>query len=264
MKLTAKIAAVLVFLALALVAIASLAPQQKESSLIKKDTSDVVLESPDLLPTPEPIDTTVIKKQIKRLTVHKSAVVGIFDEITSDTLPVATRISMLSNNNEPTILLINSPGGSVLDGAQIISAMQASRTPVYTVCMQLCASMAAIIESYGAKRLVVDRSILMYHNASINGMGGRVPDIYSRLNMLDRYVKKMDAYIAKRVGISLDEYLNMQSNELWLDAEDAVNKNFADAIVTLDLSELNSEAVNTSEVTSSKAIAAKLKFKMEN
>lgn len=263
MKLTAKIIVVFIFAALALIAVASLAPQPGQHPTPTKDTNDVVVESPELLPTPEPLDTTIIKKQIKRLVVHKSAVVGIFDEINSDTLPVATRIGMLSNNVEPTILLINSPGGNVLDGAQIVSAIQASHTPVYTVCMQLCASMGEIILEFGSKRFMVDRSILMAHNAA-GGLNGSFPIMKSRFDVFDRYVKKMDAYIAKRVGISLDEYLNMQQNELWLDAEDAVNKNFADAIVTLDLSELNSEAVNSYEVSSSKAIAAKLKFKMEN
>lgn len=155
-------------------------------------------------------------------------VYGVIGEGLSAT--VAKQILQLGKTGEPITILINSPGGSVLDGAEIISAMEAAKGPVNTICVELCASMAAMIHSYGHKRLMLDRSIVMYHPAS-GGLEGEVDKMYSRLSTLKRYVDKLDANVAKRAKLTPEEFRNLYMKELWLDAEDATQQGFADGIV---------------------------------
>lgn len=193
----------------------------------------------------KPADVEVAPKHIYTLKVTKDNSVLLFGEIGAEAATVANQILAKSNNNEPTLLLINSPGGSVLDGALIVSAVEASNTPVYAVCMQLCASMASLIHGHASARLMVDRSILMFHPAS-GSLQGTTNQMYARLSTLTRYVDKMDAMIAARAGISLESFLQRKSGELWIDAEDAVDQHFADAIVSLDLSSISQDSFNAS------------------
>lgn len=154
-------------------------------------------------------------------------VMGVIEENASE---VAKRILTLGKSSEPITIIINSPGGSVIDGAEIISAMEAAKGPVNTVCVELCASMAAMIHQYGTNRLMVNRSIIMFHPAS-GGADGEIDKMYSRLSVLKRYVGKMELNVAKRAHISYDQYKFLSGVELWLDAEDAVSNGFADQIV---------------------------------
>lgn len=224
-----------------------------------KDTIEVnqPIIKRQLLPNP----ILVNKKKIVTLKVKPENTVLIFGEIGENSASIANRITSLSNNDKPTLVLINSPGGSVLDGALIVSAIEASKTPVYTICLQLCASMAAISHGHGSKRLMVDRSILMHHQAS-GGVQGSVGQMQARLDTLSRYVYKMDASVAARAGMSLENFLLMTASEKWIDAEDAVSMGFADGLVNLDLSEVNNQEFRTLVNKSSETIKTHFNIKL--
>lgn len=141
-----------------------------------------------------------------------------------------------AKSNEPIYLLIDSPGGSVIDGGSLASQMEASKAPVYTVCTRLCASMAAITHSYGAKRYALDRAILMYHPAS-GGARGQVPNMVSLLKTISRYVDRMNANIVSRSNgkLSKADFETLVAYELWIDSEDALEKGLIDGIVSLNV-----------------------------
>lgn len=73
-------------------------------------------------------------------------------------------------DRKPIILYINSPGGSVYSGYALISAMQCSKTPIYTVNQGMCASMAFLIFLAGNKRFSMLHSTFLMHDGS-NGIG---------------------------------------------------------------------------------------------
>lgn len=144
-------------------------------------------------------------------------------------------ISDIKKASKPVYLLIDSPGGSILDGARIINAIQNSIQPVYTICIGWCASMAAIILEYGSQRYAIDRSIIMFHPASIGGMKGEeLEKAASELVFMSAYYQKMNKQIAKRCRIDYLLFQVMLHREIWLDAEDAYKRNFIDAVVKLD------------------------------
>lgn len=155
-------------------------------------------------------------------------VYGVIDE--SNSGPIAQQILALSKDDKPITLLINSPGGSVIDGAQIVSAMEAAKGPVNTVCVQICASMAAMIHQYGTNRLMLDRSLVMFHPAT-GGVQGEVDKIYSRLGAIKDYIGEMELNVAKRSGTSYDVYKNKSGIEWWLSARNALSSKVADDVV---------------------------------
>lgn len=188
-------------------------------------------------------------KVIQPLKVDLSRTIVLSSEVGPFTQSIPAQITALARESkEPIFLLINSPGGSVIDGNMILSAMEASRAPIFTVCTMLCASMAFVIHQYGSKRFAVDRSIIMGHPASIGGArGGELNKVVSFLTYLKRYVDKTDAFIAKRAGMSIVEYKTRVNAEMWLDAEDAQSLNLLDGIVSLNALGLDNMEPSQSE-----------------
>jgi ATP-dependent protease ClpP protease subunit len=85
---------------------------------------------------PTGVGVTVSKadKSITRIDLNKGNVVFLTGEVNFTTTDVAREIRDHSRANKPTYLLIDSPGGSVTEGMKVITAIQESVTPVYTVC----------------------------------------------------------------------------------------------------------------------------------
>ena len=157
----------------------------------------------------------------------------IAGEIGPNILNVAYGITALSSKSkDPIFLLINSPGGSVLDGSMVITAIENSPAPVYTVCLQFCASMAAIIHQFGTERYMVNRSSLMFHDAS-GGVQGTVPQMNSRLTQIMKITGKLSEFIAQRAGIDAEDFKSKLAPEMWLDAEDATLSHFNDKLVSV-------------------------------
>ena len=65
---------------------------------------------------------------------------------------------------KPIQLFINSYGGSVYDGLALIDVIKRSKTPVHTVCIGSCMSMALWVWLSGAKRFVGESTTLMFHD----------------------------------------------------------------------------------------------------
>lgn len=216
------------------------------------------------VPTKDQTTSTVKtnKKQIKNLNLTSSNTVVLVDEINAGALVVASEISKKSNDpmNTAVYLLIDSPGGSVLDGAMVINAIEASSIPVYTVCMGICASMAAIIHQYGTERYMLDRSILMFHDAA-GQFQGYFPHIKSRFDTIERYIKRFDVYISNRTGLK-DGVLELsQHKELWIDSEDALSRKFTDKIVFVNFKESNDMFNLTKSVLPANKKESKIKLR---
>lgn len=166
-----------------------------------------------------------------QLDLSQNREVYIYGEIDENNSPnIARQILELGKDSKPINILINSPGGSVLDGALIISAMEAASGPVNTICVQLCASMAAMIHQYGTHRLMLNRSLLMFHPAS-GGVQGETDKMYSRLSTFKAYIGKMENNVAKRSKMTYEAYKAKSGVEWWVDAEDSIAVGLSDGIV---------------------------------
>lgn len=198
-------------------------------------TNDSEIKGTDVFKREEQQVAPSVKK-VKTLSPNPNRTLVLQGEVGENVLFLAQEVNRLSSqSNEPIYLLIDSPGGSVLTGALLISAMQASRAPIVTVCQTLCASMAAMIHQFGSQRLQVDRAILMFHPASLGGGGGELDKVASFINMLQRYTNKLEFEVATRSGHTFKQYKDLAQVELWLDAEDARSSNFNDGIVNVNM-----------------------------
>lgn len=90
----------------------------------------------------------------------------------------AQLLYLSSLNKEPIQMYINSPGGSVNAGLAIYDIMNFIPNEVSTICMGICASMAAVLLCAGArgKRCALANSEVMIHQP-LGGMQGQAADM---------------------------------------------------------------------------------------
>jgi ATP-dependent Clp protease protease subunit len=182
--------------------------------------------------TIDPINKN-ISYSVLRQKVNKDRTIFIQGTISNQTLKVVEKIKELDkSSNKPIYLVMTSPGGSVVAGAQIITAIQTSKAPIYTVAYSWCASMCAAILEYGEKRYATPRTVIMFHEATA-GTNGDVERMYSLSKFLKSYVNKIEVHIASRMGVTFDKYKKTIAYDLRLDAEDALKLNLIDRLVVL-------------------------------
>lgn len=99
----------------------------------------------------------------------------IFQEIDADTLDYVSSRIMKYNQEDvgkpikerrPIIIYISSYGGSVLDGFGIVNTIEHSKTPVWTVNIGYCFSMAFHIFISGHKRFTYPDAVFLHHDGS--------------------------------------------------------------------------------------------------
>jgi ATP-dependent Clp protease protease subunit len=170
---------------------------------------------------------------LDRLNLNLERTIFLTGTVRNNALKIAEKITLLNSldSESPIYLVISSPGGSVITGAAVISAIEASNAPVHTICHIMCASMGAMIHQYGNKRYMTDRSILMFHPAWVRGLGGDVDRVSSLVRTLQDLIAEMENKVAKNVNISFDEYKAEANKELWLVSRSALSRGFVDGLV---------------------------------
>lgn len=138
--------------------------------------------------------------------------------------------AILSATEKDLTLVIASPGGSVIDGAELTQTIRDSGKNVRCVAT-FAASMAFAILQSCQERYVLDNSVIMQHVMSY-GLRGQEPNNWSLANLLHRLNKKLDEEQAKRIGLSYEKFREKVRDDWWLLGSEAVDESAADETVT--------------------------------
>ena len=127
---------------------------------------------------------------------------------------------------------INSPGGSITDGMAIYDTMQYIKCDVSTICVGMCASMAAFLLSSGAKgkRLALPNSEIMIHQPSA-GTQGQITDMAIHLKRLEIIKKRMNVLLAGNCGRSVEEVTADCERDNFMTADEAKEYGLIDKII---------------------------------
>ena len=127
---------------------------------------------------------------------------------------------------------INSPGGSITDGMAIYDTMQYIKCDVSTICIGMCASMAAFLLNAGAKgkRLALPNSEIMIHQPSA-GTKGQVTDMAIHLKRFEIIKQRMNRIMAENTGKTLEEITAACERDNFMQAEEAKEFGLIDKVI---------------------------------
>lgn len=171
----------------------------------------------------------------------------IFLDSQIDVESVNTTIAQISllameNPNEPITILINSPGGSILNGMVLIDVMKACPCTIQTVSLGIAASMGAVILAAGTKgyRFVSPNSQVMVHQPLIAGgiPGGSCSQIESVANSLIKTKTELDQFLSKLTGKPIKTIRKLTAKDTYMNAKEALQYGLVDKIANAE--ELNS------------------------
>ena len=128
---------------------------------------------------------------------------------------------------------INSPGGSVMEGQRIYSAlreMSARGVAVSTTVNGLAASMGSVILMAGDERRMTKGSRVMIHEASTIAWGD-ARTLRKNADLLEGISAEIAEIYADRTGGDQDAIRNLMLAETWMTAEQAKENGFIHAII---------------------------------
>ncbi|QCK72690.1 Clp protease ClpP [Streptococcus pyogenes] len=143
-------------------------------------------------------------------------------------------IEKLPEDNSDIILEVNSNGGLVTVGSEIYTALRNYKGKVTAEITGMAAS-AASVAVMGADKVVMSPTAqMMVHKALFNWVSGNSDDLDKASNALKSSDKAIvNAYVAK-TGLSEDEIIDLMRNETFMSAQDAVEKGFADEVMSFE------------------------------
>jgi ATP-dependent Clp protease protease subunit len=198
------------------------------------------------IPTkPELIEPELIGTELIEL--KKDNFVSLREMINQDSSSkLLSKLNSIETKHNTIYLYINSPGGDVMAGLEIINYIKSlQKRNKEIICIAHNAmSMAFVIFQYCSKRYILYSSTLMQYQMSL-GVKGKLYDINSRMSYLNSLELKINQDQATRLNMSLPNFTRLIQNDWWMYAEDILLNNAADKIVSIFCSFDNFDEITT-------------------
>ena len=134
---------------------------------------------------------------------------------------------------KPITVYINSVGGEVDAGFELIDAIETSSTPVHTVVLGAAYSMAFLVSLAGHKRYAMPSAKFLMHDGS-NVVFGTATKVQDQMEFQKRAEERTKAYVIGHSKLTPEEYDAKLRVEWYLFAEEAQEKGFVDFIIGCD------------------------------
>lgn len=158
----------------------------------------------------------------------------------------AKRISAALRNigKKDVVVSINSPGGDYFEGLAIYNLLREHPAKVTVKIVGIAASAASVIAMAADEVQIARAGFIMIHNTWVVAVGDRhaLRDVADWLEPFD--VTATDIYAA-RTGLDENEIGRMLDRETWIGGAEAVEKGFADSLLSAD--EIDSKTNNSME-----------------
>lgn len=129
------------------------------------------------------------------------------------------------------VMLLNTPGGSVLDGWRLARAMEDSPAPIVCVVDGWAASMGFYLLQSCDVRLMTKRSMLMAHEPSVRGGGGTEHDYREMMVMLEKMNRALAEHAAARMNMTVADFMaRIRANDWWMNWDEALAMGAVDGV----------------------------------
>lgn len=158
----------------------------------------------------------------------------VTSESVAEVMSKLSELNKKGESSDPIYLVLQTPGGSVISGLNLIEYMNSLRRPVHSVA-NFAASMGFHILQNSPKRYITKYGTIMSHRAS-GGFQGDIPQqVKSRFKHITDLLEKMDEQVISRTNGKFDKksYSELIRDEYWSVGSNAIDDNFADEVVNL-------------------------------
>lgn len=146
--------------------------------------------------------------------------------------PILKTIRDLDNlDNGKIYLIINSYGGSVESGMELVSMIKSTKNPIICIIESKAYSMAAILATYCTRTYIHKYASVMFHEATFTIIG-KENVVENRLRIMQKSINIIHKEVANNLNIPIEEYKKKIRNEWWLTANESVQRGVARGIVT--------------------------------
>lgn len=176
-----------------------------------------------------------------------------FNGTTTATVMNALLEKMSENGDLKDIyLLLDTPGGNVFDGIQMIEFLKSQKVNVHTISFFAASMGFQTVQGLGT-RYVLKNGVLMSHLAS-GGMRGSFPNgsLDATYKFWTNIIVEMDQITADRSGgkHTLQSYQTLIRSDYWCKGQACVDQGFADEVVSIRCNdELKGTKVETKSVS---------------
>lgn len=156
---------------------------------------------------------------------------GEINDNTSNSI-VAQLLYLDSLNHDDISLYINSPGGSITSGLAIYDTMNFIKSDVSTICVGMCASMAAFLLSSGkkGKRYTLPNGEVMIHQP-LGGAQGQATEIKIAAERILKLKAKLNKILSKNTNQDIKKIELDTERDYFLDSTEALNYGLVDKIL---------------------------------
>lgn len=160
-------------------------------------------------------------------------------EIDSDLVDMVAMPLLAADKEDPTkpiTIYINTVGGSVFDGFNLCDIITSLRSPTEIIVLGYAYSMGAFLLMAGANKPNIVRKCfsfstgLMHGGSSfIQGTASQVKDYYK---FAERFEQKVETFVLEKSKFTKEEYDKIERQELYMTAEDMLDKGLVDEIIS--------------------------------
>lgn len=134
------------------------------------------------------------------------------------------------DDRQPIKIYISTPGGDLVAAFSIISAMESSRTPIHTFAIGSAYSAGFFILISGDKRFGFPYSSYLFHEGAVMDEGDAHKFI-QRAKFYEKQLKDIKKIVTNNTEIDEDYYDEIRKDDLFLNAEEALEYGIIDEIV---------------------------------
>lgn len=150
--------------------------------------------------------------------------------------PLIEKMESLDKKGYPYIVVrINSYGGSIHWGMELIQAMEGLNTKTICIVDWKAMSMGAYLLESGAcdVRLMTKRSVILFHEPLVNQAQGNAHELQGIIDQLKALTESLVTTASERLGMSEDDFRAKIDNKAWtMSYREALDSGVVDGIIS--------------------------------